>query len=393
MRKKLIQINTVCNGSVGNIMRQIQMAAQKEGYETISFYGRRKGYPDLPCERFGDFFSFWSHVVWTTITDRQGLGSYFVTKKMVRRLRKENPDIIHMHNLHGYYLNYPVLFKYLRNEYKGKIIWTLHDCWPITGHCPHFVIAKCEKWKSKCEKCPNKGVYPISWFLDSSEYNYKLKKGLFTGLDNMIITTPSKWMKEQIEQSFLKDTRIEVISNGIDLEVFYPREEYNLLQKYNIPEDKKIILGVASIWEERKGLGVFINLAKKIDENYVIVLVGLRKYQISKMLPNMIGIERTESKEELAELYSRADVFMNPSEEESFSLVTVEAMACGTPVIVLDSSAVKELVDEEKGIVLHEPNIEKYVQIIKSCVKKKKVRNVEQYSSQLMQNYFLQIYK
>ena len=395
MKKKLIQINTVCNGSVGNIMRQIQIAALKEGYETISFYGRRKGYSDITCERFGSFCGFWSHVIWTTITDTQGLGSYFITKKMVNRLREENPDIIHIHNLHGYYLNYPILFKYLRNEFKGKIVWTFHDCWPITGHCPHFVIAKCDKWKSKCEKCPNKGVYPISWFMDASKYNYKLKKKLFSGFDNMIITTPSNWMKEQIEQSFLKDARIEVISNGIDLDVFYPREKCNLIKKYNIPKDKKVILGVANVWEERKGLGVFINLAKEMDDNYSIILVGLRKYQMKKLLPNMIGIERTESKEELAELYSRADVFLNPSEEESFSLVTIEAMACGTPVVALDSSAVKELVNEDNGIILHEPSVEEYVDAIKRCnvLKINKIsESVQRYNIKNMTDLILKLY-
>lgn len=398
MKKKLIQINTVCNGSTGNIMRQIQLAAEQEGYETISFYGRRKGYPDLPCEKFGGFFGFWSHVIWTTITDRQGVGSYFATRKMVSRLREENPDIIHMHNLHGYYLNYPILFKYLREEFKGKIVWTFHDCWPITGHCPHFVIAKCNKWKKQCESCPNKGVYPISWFFDSSKYNYQLKKKLFLGFGNIIITTPSKWMKSIIEQSFLKDAKTVVVPNGIDLNVFYSREQYRFIQKYNISQNKKMVLGVASIWEERKGLGTFINLAKELDEDYVIVLVGLNKYQVNKMLPNMIGIERTENKEELAELYSRADVFLNPSEEESFSLVTIEAMACGTPVVALDSSAVKELVNDENGIVLHEPRTEDYMRAILVCEKKKEKakgisESVQKYSSKNMTDAVLEMYK
>lgn len=379
-------------------MRQIQLAAEDEGYETISFYGRRNGYPDLPCEKFGSFIGFWSHVIWTTITDRQGLGSYFVTRKMVNRLREEKPDIIHMHNLHGYYLNYPVLFKYLREEFKGKIIWTFHDCWPVTGHCPHFVIAKCNKWKKQCEHCSNRGVYPISWFLDSSKYNYALKKELFSGFKNMVITTPSEWMKNIIEQSFLKETRIEVVSNGIDLSIFYPRKKYDSIQKYNISQNKKMILGVASIWEERKGLGTFFNLAKELDENYVIVLVGLNKQQVNKMLPNMLGIERTENKEELAELYSKADVFLNPSEEESFSLVTIEAMACGTPVVALDSSAVKELISDKNGIVLHEPTIEEYIQAISMCEKKKiHVKeisgSVQKYSSKNMTDEVLELYK
>lgn len=388
----------MCNGSVGNIMRQIQLAAEKAGYETISFYGRRNGYADLPCERFGSFIGFWSHVIWTTITDRQGLGSYFITKKMVSRLREEKPDIIHMHNLHGYYLNYPTLFKYLRDEFKGRIVWTFHDCWPMTGHCPHFVIAKCNKWKKQCNKCPNKGVYPISWFMDSSKYNYKLKKKLFSDFNNMIITVPSKWMKENVEQSFLKDMRTVVVPNGIDLSVFYPRECLDRIKKYHIPWDKKVILGVASIWEERKGLDVFINLAGEVSEKYVIILVGLKKHQISKLLPNMIGIERTENKEELAELYSRADVFLNPSEEESFSLVTIEAMACGTPVVVLDSSAVGELVNEANGTILHKPSIQDYIEILNKCYENKKnekiIReSVLNYSISNMTEKFLELYE
>lgn len=397
MKKKLIQINTVCNGSTGNIMRQIQIEAQKQGYEAISFYGRRKGYTDLPCERFGSFVGFWSHVIWNTITDKQGLFSYFVTKKMVKRLKEESPDIIHLHNLHGYYLNYPLLFKYLREEYKGKIVWTFHDCWPVTGHCPHFVIAKCDKWKKQCDRCPNKGVYPISWFMDSSKANYELKKKLFAEVENMTIVCPSKWMQDVVKESFLKDTKNVVVSNGIDLDVFYPRKAEEALKKYNIPKDKKVILGVASIWEERKGLGVFINLAKEMDENYVIVLVGLGKAQKKLMLPNMIGIEKTENKDELAEIYSRANVFLNPSEEESFSLVTIEAMACGTPVVVLDSSAVKELVSDENGIVLHEPSIEEYKYAIQHCkmlkISHKEIRkSVEKYSIRNMTQAVLNLY-
>lgn len=397
MKKKLIQINTVCNGSTGNIMRQIQIGAQKQGYETISFYGRRKGYPDLPCEKFGGSIVFWSHVIWNTVTDRQGMFSYFVTKKMVKRLKQEQPDTIHLHNLHGYYLNYPLLFKYLREEFTGKIVWTFHDCWPMTGHCPHFVIAKCDKWKVQCNKCPNKGVYPISWFLDSSRYNYKSKKKLFSGFENMTIVTPSGWMKNIVENSFLKDTKTVVVPNGIELDVFYPRTNFERIEKYQIPYEKKVILGVASIWEERKGLGVFINLAKKLEENYVIVLVGLNHKQKEKMLPNMIGIERTENKEELAEIYSRADVFVNPSEEESFSLVTIEAMACGTPVVALDSSAVKELVNENNGDVLHAPQMQDYINAIRKCERMKSKadiirKSVEKYSVQNMVNGILEIY-
>lgn len=398
MRKKLVQINTVCNGSTGNIMRQIQIAAEEKGYDAISFFGRRKGYPDLHCERFGNSFGFWMHVIWTTLTDRQGLFSYFITKRMIRRLRAVSPDIIHLHNLHGYYLNYPLLFEYLRKEYGGKIIWTFHDCWPITGHCAYFTRINCNKWKVQCNRCPNKGVYPISWGLDSSKYNYMLKKKLFSDFKNMIIVCPSQWMQNIAKNSFLKDIKSVVVSNGIDLAMFYPRNSKEALEKYKIPKNKKIILGVASIWEERKGLDIFLKLASKISEDYIIVLVGLNKVQMKKLPPNIIGIKRTENQNELAELYTWAEVFLNPSEEESFSLVTIEAMACGTPVVALDSSAVKELIHEENGVVLHEPVIQDYIKALEECSKKKEnvtsiCGSVSKYSWQNMTKKILELYE
>lgn len=396
-KKKLIQINTVCNGSTGGIMRQIQIGVGEKGYEALSFYGRREGYADLKCERFGNFFSFWSHVIWTTITDRHGCGSRHYTKKLVKRLREEAPDIIHLHNIHGYYLNYPILFQYLKDEFKGKIVWTFHDCWPITGHCAYFVMAKCDKWEKMCYDCPNKKVYPISWFLDSSKYNYELKRDTFSGFDNMTIVCPSQWLADIVRQSFLKENKIQVISNGIDFKVFYPRKTKEVMQEYGIPEDKKIILGVASIWEERKGLKDFSDLAKQIEENFMIVLVGLNKQQISKLDSNMIGIERTENQEELAQLYSNATVFLNTSKEETFSLVTVEAIACGTPVIALDSSAVKELINEKTGIVLHNPATTDYIAAIKDIAnreydKEELRQNVSSYCTENMVSKYLEIY-
>ena len=165
---KLVQINTVCNGSTGKIMGDIQRVANQEGFETISFYGRRKGYKDLKCEKIGGFFSFWYHVFLTTVFDMHGHGSYFKTKKLVKRIKQENPDIIHLHNIHGYYINYKVLFDYLKNEYQGKIFWTLHDCLPLTGHCAYFTSVNCDRWKTECHDCPKKKSYPTSLFKDRS---------------------------------------------------------------------------------------------------------------------------------------------------------------------------------------------------------------------------------
>ncbi len=394
---KLIQINTVCNASTGTIMKHIAQAARREGYDVLSIYGRRKGYSNVPSVKYGSVMSFWLHVALTTVFDAQGFGSYFYTKKMVNRLRQEQADIIHLHNLHGYYLNLPVLFSYLKNEYKGRVVWTFHDCWPITGHCPHFVIAECDKWRTECNSCPNKCQYPISLLWDGSRRNYRLKKSMFTGVNNLTITCPSMWMKENIEKSFLKKEKCVVVPNGIDLTVFYPRNDKDILAKYAIPKNKKIILGVASIWEARKGLSDFVELAGILPEEYVIVLVGLTHRQIKSVGKNIIGVQRTENQADLAELYSVATVFMNPSREESFSLVTIEAMACGTPVIAMDCSAPKELVNDDNGILLSDAKAQDYLDAIcrlenRKLSIEKIVESVKSFSIENMTRKMLKLY-
>lgn len=397
---KLIQINTVTNNSTGKIMHTIQKVTDETEYETLSIVGRRTPYDDLPCLKIGNGIFFWIHVVLTTLVDGHGFGSYFSTKKIVEVLKKENPDIIHLHNVHGYYLNLPVLFSYFKNEFKGRIVWTFHDCWPMTGHCAYYTYAKCDKWMTECMHCPNKHQYPVCLGVDNSKRNYWKKKEMFSDLDFDIVV-PSIWMKEQVKKSFLKDKKVFVINNGIDLSTFdYHRFLdicENVYRKYNIDEDKKIILGVASIWETRKGLDDFIKLAKVIDSEYQIVLVGLSKRQITQMPNNIIGIQRTENVDDLVSLYSAATVFMNPSIEESFSMVTIESMACGTPVIALDTSAVKELVNDVNGVVLHEHESSDYVEAIKTIEEKNSSRElirstVVKYSVENMCQGYLGVY-
>lgn len=381
--KKLIQINTVCNTSTGKLMGDIQRKANEMGYETLSIVGRRKVYPDIRCEKIGNGISFWIHVAITTILDKQGYGSYFVTRRIVSRLRQENPDIIHLHNLHGYYLNLPVLFDYLSKEFKGKIFWTFHDCWPITGHCAYFTAAGCEKWRQGCNRCPNKQVYPISLFRDASRKNYEDKKRMFNRLDNLTIITPSEWEASLVKDSFLGRYPVEVINNGIDLETFTYREPTNeIYNKYGIDRGKKTILGVAGIWDQRKGLDDFLLLAALLPLDYQIILVGLSRRQRKHLPANVVGIERTESKEELSAIYSLADIFMNPSREESFSLVTAEALACGTPVIVLGTSAVKEFVCEDNGIVLTDCDASSYMDAICELERKKLSRETVRQTAQ-----------
>lgn len=391
-KTKLIQINTVCNGSTGKIMGDIQRKAIEDGYDTLSIYGRRNGFKDLNCIKVGGFFSFWFHVGITTLFDKQGHGSYFKTKKIVRILKSENPDIIHLHNIHGYYLNYKVLFKYLKNEFTGKIFWTFHDCLPFTGHCPHFTLANCEKWKIECHHCPNKRRYPTSLGLDSSKNNYHEKKALFTGLKNLTIITHSNWLKYLVKQSFFKNYNIELISLGIDLSIFKYTEDTHIKEKYNIPVNKKIILGVASIWDERKGLKDFYKLAERLDDIYQVVLVGLTKKQIKRLPKNIIGIERTENQKELVKLYSLADVFVNPSKEETFSLVTLESLACKTPVIVYDNTPMIEFVNKNNGLVVeHEIGIQDIEKVLKNSKQFK--FNIKEYNKIIFTKKIMNVYK
>lgn len=397
-KKRLVQINTVCNGSTGGIMKEIQKEAEQQGYKTLSIYGRRKGYESLPSHKFGSGLSFWIHVFIATFFDRQGWGSYFHTKKMVNELRIFKPDVIHLHNLHGYYLHLPTIMKYLVNEYQGKIFWTFHDCWPITGHCPYFIMAKCDKWKKECQKCPNKNSYPISWGLDNSKKNYEWKKKFFLALKDLTIICPSLWMKQIIDESFLKNRKSIIVSNGINQSIFYPRDGKDTLMKYHIPLNKKILLGVASIWEERKGLEDFLKLAEVISDEYIIVLIGVNKFQNRHMPNNIIGICRTEDQNELAQLYSEAYLFINPSREESFSLVTIEAMACGTPVIALGLSATKELVNEKNGYLLNDSHIETYLWALDICKKRRfsreEIRNsVQKYTIENMSRKIIEMYE
>ena len=236
---KVVSINTVCNGSTGKIVGSISSSLIESGEEAFCIFGRRKGYANIPCKKIGGFFSFWYHVFLTTVFDLHGHGSYFKTKKIVRELKKLNPDIIHLHNIHGYYINYKVLFNYLKNTFQGRVFWTLHDCLSMTGHCAYFSNVSCEKWKTECHDCPNKKMYPTSLLFDRSRKNYQEKKNLFNGVKDLTIITPSVWLQNIVLSSYLKKYPVKTINNGIDLNIFYPRLTDSIFDKYNIPKDKK----------------------------------------------------------------------------------------------------------------------------------------------------------
>lgn len=394
MKKKLVQINVVCNGSTGKIMNQIQAEAQKQEWDAYSFYGRGNPANDK-CIKIGNKLDVLWHVLITRLFDKHGHGSKRATKKLVKQIEEIDPDVIQLHNIHGYYIHLETLFSYLKRSNK-KIVWTLHDFWAITGHCSYFTYPKCEKWQEQCGDCIRKTDYPKSFMCDSSKKEYLFKKKLFTGIKDLTIVTPSNWVAELVKKSFLKEYEINVINNGIDLNIFKSTNTVDVRKKYNISKDRKIILGVASVWEQRKGLDDFIELSKNIPQEYIIVLIGLNNKQIKKLPNTVIGIERTENLEELVNFYTTAEIFYNPSKEETFSLVTIEAMACGTTVIAYNNSAVKELIETTgNGILIDINNSkEKNIQEIKKYLNKnKEVARIEQYSIEKMTNRYINIYK
>lgn len=351
---KIVQINTVAvNGSTGRITEGIGIAAKNRGYDTYIAYGRNiPSQSDSKLIKIGNNISVNEHVLETRLFDRQGLASRIATKEFIRELEELKPDLIHLHNIHGNYLNYKLLFNFL-SEKCIPIVWTIHDCWAFTGHCVHFTAVNCDKWITGCFSCPRISSYPKSFFIDRSKRNFRDKKNAFCSVKNMTIVPVSNWLGDIISRSFLGVYPIQVIQNGIDTQVFYPRKNdiQFIKKKYGL-ENKFIILGVATGWSRENGLFDFINLRRILNDNFVIVLVGVSK-SLKNVLPKgIIGIERTDNQAELAAIYTAADIFINGSFEETFGLVTAEAMACGTPVIVYNSTACPEIVDDRTGFIV-----------------------------------------
>ena len=372
----LLQINTTVNsGSTGRIAEEIGQIVIQNGWKSYIAYGRNKRPSYSNLIKIGTEMDMKCHGLQTRLFDRHGLGSRNATKKLINEINKIKPDIIHLHNLHGYYLNISILFKYFETL-AIPIIWTFHDCWPMTGHCVHFDSIDCDKWKTECCNCPQKNTYPASYLIDRSSKNYFLKKELFTSLKNLTIITVSNWLESIVKQSFFSSIPIYTIYNGVDMEIFTPIKNSNIKEKYNLGT-KFIILGVANVWSPGKGLNDFIELSKVIDINTAIILVGLTNRQIKNLPVNIVGISKTENTLELAELYSAANIFVNTSVEETFGLATAESLSCGTPAVVYNATACPEVIDNNTGFIVRKFNIEGILQAVETVKKNGK----EKYSN------------
>lgn len=369
-KKRLALINAVPYGSTGKIVKGIASVASENNWETFIYYSWTKSLKKSSDENVmvGSFIGKLSHMIFGKLTGLNGCFSVIDTYRLIRRLKKFKPDIINMHIMHNWNINLKILFSYI-NKNDIPVIWTLHDCWAFTGHCPHFTMVKCDKWKTGCHDCPQYRQYPAS-YVDRTKTMWKLKKKWFTGIQNMTIVTPSQWLANLVKESYLKDYPVQVINNGIDLSVFKPTPS-NFREKYGIG-NKKIVLGIAFGWGKRKGLDVFIELLKRLDhEKYQIVLVGTDD-DVDKQLPkSIISIHRTQNQTELAEIYTAADVFANPTREENYPTVNMESIACGTPVVTFKTGGSPEILDETCGSVVPCDDIEAMERaIVEICTKK-----------------------
>lgn len=364
---KVVQINACSNGSTGKIMFSIHKELLARNYDSYVVWGNGMNSNDSKEIYMGNKLEIFIHKVYSHIFCKQGFASLHATKKLLKKLDEIKPDIVHLHNLHGNYINIELLFKYLK-ENSIKTIWTFHDTWAFTGKCVYFSIANCYKWKDECKKCPIIHDSPKS-YIDKSNWCFKKKKELFSNL-NLTIVSPSNWLASLAKMSFMKDYPVEVINNGVNTDIFKNRKS-EFRKEYNI-EDKKIILGVASPWSRRKGLNDFIKLSKVLDNNYIIVLIGVNDKQIQQLPHNIIGIKRTENQIKLAEIYSTSDILFNPTYEDTYPTVNIEAIACNTPVLTYDtggsSEFIKFLKNNENNYILEKDKVNKNFNIVKKYI-------------------------
>lgn len=351
---KYLFVNSVAGyGSTGKITADQCRRLTAEGNECVLAYGRMQATCDgLRAKRIGGRLDVYWHVLMTRLFDLHGLCSRHATKEFLRWADQYNPDVVWLHNIHDYYINYELLFAWMKQHPEKKFYWTLHDCWAFTGHCSHFTYVGCDQWRAGCHKgrCPQLDQYPKTFCSWNAGRNWNRKREAFTGVSNLTLITPSSWLKNLVQQSFLSEYPVEVRPNVVNREIFKPvestfREEHHL-------ENKIVLLAVSNVWNDRKGYQDILQLRKMMDDRYAFVIVGLNNQQLRELPGNMIGLRRTANQRELAEIYSSADLLLNPSYEETFSMTTAEAAACGTMPVVYQGTACEEVAKAVGGIVV-----------------------------------------
>lgn len=365
--KTLLQINPVLrvNTSTGRIMQEIGELAMQHGWRSCIAYSKgRDGIKSCQSEVIpvGNKWSTIWHGLETRLFDRHGLASNEATRLFVKQIQELKPDVIHIHNIHGYFLNYQILFDFLAKS-NIPVVWTVHDCWLYTGHCYYYSYAGCNKWQTGCGHCPQKKEFPASWLTDRSHQNYEDKKQAFTSLplDQLTIVPVSEWIREEMQHSFLRNNQFHVIHNGINTNIFNIYNPEQVKQKYGL-NGKHILLGVASIWSREKGFDDCIQMADLLHPDEMLVLVGVRPEQQKRLKKNMLGIPRTENIHQLAELYAAADAFINPTWQDNYPTVNLEAIACGTPVVTYRTGGSIEAITDQTGFIVPQGNVKEMLE-------------------------------
>ena len=354
---RILIIDSVCGiGSTGRLYKKAADRFTKEGHVVKIAYGRESYVPDN-CRKYAVRIGNWLDVRWhalmTRLFDFHAFGPVSVraTRKFLSWAEDYDPDFLWLNSIHGYYINAELLFGWIKSRPKMRVEWTQHDCWAFTGHCSHFLLANCERWRVGCENCPEKREYPMCVGFSGAKRNWLKKKAAFTGVANMTLVSPSRWLANLVKQSFLNEYNVKVIPNTIDGTVFKPVKS-SVRDKLGIGR-RVMVLGVASEWDRRKGYDDFLALRQLLNDQYVIVMVGLQKSQIRELPRGVIGISRTNNANELAELYTATDWFFNPTHEDTYPTVNLEAKSCGCRIATYDTGGAKETIEAyEKGYVL-----------------------------------------
>lgn len=371
---RIAYINVTSVMSTGRIAVELCRMAEAGGHRALLCHARGTCPGDVPSLRVGNRMDTAAHALLARVTDRAGFYSRRSTRQLVSELEKYKPDLVHLHNIHGYYLHLPTLFEYLkRNDI--PTVWTLHDCWAFTGHCAYYTMAEgapppdgerrraacgegCERWLNGCGNCVLLREYPRSWLVDQSARNWREKRALFSGVPHMVLVTPSEWLKDQVKRSFLGSYPVYALPNGIDLTAFAPCVDENFMRDtarfYGLDKagNRPLIISAASAWDGRKGLDDLIELSEVLGEDYCVAAVGLDEYQIRSLPPHtVLGVPPTGNLNDLCALYTAADLYISLSHGETMGMTLVEALACGTQVLCYDTTAMPEIVTPEVGEV------------------------------------------
>ncbi|WP_394962510.1 glycosyltransferase [Candidatus Allofournierella excrementigallinarum] len=345
---RIAHINGVYGvGSTGRLVKDLVECGRENGHESLVLYSEGSAEDNCAVRYISDSERN-AHALLSRLSGLQGYWSKRPTMRLIERLEKFSPDVVHLHVVHGNCLHLPSLFRYLTVN-NIPVVLTLHDCWWFTGRCAYPLHYLCDRYQARCADCPAKNDVCPSWLFDRANKMQRDKERWLCGLAHLKVAAVSKWGARVAAESFLRNKDILCAYNWVDTQAFRP-EECEAQRSGLIPDGKKVILGVSSFWDERKGLDDLLWLAQQLPE-CAMVLVGTMK-QRGELPANVISVPATDSKEELAGLYSQADVFLNPSRMETFGLTTVEAMACGTPVVVYDVTACPELIGPGTGLVV-----------------------------------------